>query len=315
MPGKVNPVIPEVVLQVAAQVIGNDTAITIGGMQGKFELNVRIPLIARNLLVVDRAADQRRDACSTRSASSGIQANRAGTTRSAESTLAVATALNPYIGYDRGDGDRPGGDPLGARRCARSRASRASTRSARRARRSTCAKIALAATGLGAAASAPDASSSRSSSSCAPRLRERLVEVAALRRLHARGAAVAAAALADQAVRVGDELLEAREGDARDADAAGVAVVDEDRRPAGLRVGVGREAADVPAVAHREQRQHRDLRVLGGVQRAEQQLRREAGERRRRRARTTAPAWRSASAAARARSGRSRGGRAGRRRW
>ena len=50
MPGKVNPVIPEVVLQVAAQVIGNDTAITIGGMQGQFELNVRIPLIARNLL-------------------------------------------------------------------------------------------------------------------------------------------------------------------------------------------------------------------------------------------------------------------------
>src|SRR6195952_4437161 len=50
MPGKVNPVIPEVVLQVGAQVIGNDTAITIGGMQGQFELNVRIPLIARNLL-------------------------------------------------------------------------------------------------------------------------------------------------------------------------------------------------------------------------------------------------------------------------
>src|SRR3954451_23631629 len=50
MPGKVNPVIPEVVLQVAAQVIGNDAAITIGGMQGQFELNVRVPLIARNLL-------------------------------------------------------------------------------------------------------------------------------------------------------------------------------------------------------------------------------------------------------------------------
>ena len=50
MPGKVNPVIPEVVTQVAAQVIGNDTAITIGGMQGHFELNVFVPLIARNLL-------------------------------------------------------------------------------------------------------------------------------------------------------------------------------------------------------------------------------------------------------------------------
>ena len=50
MPGKVNPVIPEVVLQVSAQVIGNDTAITIAGSQGNFELNVRVPLIARNLL-------------------------------------------------------------------------------------------------------------------------------------------------------------------------------------------------------------------------------------------------------------------------
>ena len=50
MPGKVNPVIPEVVLQVGAQVIGNDTAITVAGTQGQFELNVRIPLIAKNLL-------------------------------------------------------------------------------------------------------------------------------------------------------------------------------------------------------------------------------------------------------------------------
>src|SRR5205085_12317635 len=50
MPGKVNPVIPEMVLQVSAQVIGNDTAITMAGSQGQFELNVRIPLIARNLL-------------------------------------------------------------------------------------------------------------------------------------------------------------------------------------------------------------------------------------------------------------------------
>ena len=50
MPGKVNPVIPEVTMQVSAQVIGNDTAITIAGSQGNFELNVRVPLIARNLL-------------------------------------------------------------------------------------------------------------------------------------------------------------------------------------------------------------------------------------------------------------------------
>src|SRR5205823_4108113 len=50
MPGKVNPVIPEVVTQVAAQVIGNDQAIAVGGLQGHFELNVFVPLIARNLL-------------------------------------------------------------------------------------------------------------------------------------------------------------------------------------------------------------------------------------------------------------------------
>src|SRR5450755_822790 len=100
MPGKVNPVIPEVVLQVAAQVIGNDTAITIGGMQGNFELNVRIPLIARNLLgsisLLTSAVTVLNEKCV-----SGIEANRAGCARSAGSTLAVATALNPYIGYDK----------------------------------------------------------------------------------------------------------------------------------------------------------------------------------------------------------------------
>jgi fumarate hydratase, class II len=99
MPGKVNPVIPEVVMQVAAQVIGNDTAITIGGMQGNLELNVRVPLIARNLLssiaLLAAASKALDDKCV-----SGIEANLAGCERSAESTLAVATALNPFIGYD-----------------------------------------------------------------------------------------------------------------------------------------------------------------------------------------------------------------------
>jgi fumarate hydratase, class II len=100
MPGKVNPVIPEVVLQVSAQVIGNDTAITIGGLQGQFELNVRIPLIARNLLHSIRllAATSRLFA---EKCVDGIEANLAGCERSAEGTLAVATALNPFIGYDR----------------------------------------------------------------------------------------------------------------------------------------------------------------------------------------------------------------------
>src|SRR5215208_5617189 len=100
MPGKVNPVLPEVVLQVSAQVIGNDTAITIGGLQGQFELNVRIPLIARNLLqsihLLSTTSVLFAEKCVE-----GIEANLEGCERSAEGTLAVATALNPFIGYDK----------------------------------------------------------------------------------------------------------------------------------------------------------------------------------------------------------------------
>ena len=101
MPGKVNPVIPEVVLQVSAQVIGNDTAITIGGMQGQFELNVRIPLIARNLLQSLRLLSATTRVFAEKCVD-GIQANKAGTDASAGGTLAVATALNGAIGYDKG---------------------------------------------------------------------------------------------------------------------------------------------------------------------------------------------------------------------
>jgi fumarate hydratase class II len=101
MPGKVNPVIPEVVLQVSAQVIGNDTAITVGGMQGQFELNVRIPLIARNLLQSLKLLSSTSVAFAEKCVD-GIQANRAGTNASAGATLAVATALNGAIGYDKG---------------------------------------------------------------------------------------------------------------------------------------------------------------------------------------------------------------------
>jgi fumarate hydratase class II len=101
MPGKVNPVIPEVVLQVSAQVIGNDTAITIGGLEGNFELNVRVPLIARNLLqsieLLANTATIFAEKCVD-----GIKPNLEGAKRSAESTLAAATALNPVIGYDKG---------------------------------------------------------------------------------------------------------------------------------------------------------------------------------------------------------------------
>jgi fumarate hydratase class II len=100
MPGKVNPVMPEVVTQVAAQVIGNDTAITVGGMQGHFELNVFVPLLARNILdsvkLLASASRLFAEKCVE-----GIEAQRENAERYAELTLAAATALNPYIGYDK----------------------------------------------------------------------------------------------------------------------------------------------------------------------------------------------------------------------
>ena len=101
MPGKVNPVIPEVVMQVGAQVIGNDTAITIGGLQGNFELNVRIPLIARNLLGSIHLLSTTCELFASKCVE-GIEANVEGCKQSAESTLAAATALNPHVGYDKG---------------------------------------------------------------------------------------------------------------------------------------------------------------------------------------------------------------------
>jgi fumarate hydratase, class II len=100
MPGKVNPVIPEVVLQVAAQVIGNDTAVTVAGTQGNFELNVRVPMMARNVFesirILTSASHMLAEKCVD-----GLQANEATLLRHAESTPAIVTALNPYIGYDR----------------------------------------------------------------------------------------------------------------------------------------------------------------------------------------------------------------------
>jgi len=100
MPGKVNPVIPEVVTQVSAQVIGNDMAITIGGMNGHFELNVYIPLMARNLLqsitLLASASRLFAEKCVD-----GIEANREQCESYAERTLSAATALNPFIGYDK----------------------------------------------------------------------------------------------------------------------------------------------------------------------------------------------------------------------
>ena len=87
-------------MQVSAQVIGNDTAITVGGLQGQFELNVRIPLIARNLFqslhLLSSASRAFAEKCVD-----GITANKAGCAASAGATLAVATALNGAIGYDK----------------------------------------------------------------------------------------------------------------------------------------------------------------------------------------------------------------------
>jgi fumarate hydratase class II len=99
MPGKVNPVIPEAVTQVGAQVIGNDTAIAFGGSQGAFELNVYLPLIAHNLLESIRLlANVSRvfaDKCID-----GIEANVERCKAYAESSPSIGTSLNPYIGYE-----------------------------------------------------------------------------------------------------------------------------------------------------------------------------------------------------------------------
>ncbi len=100
MPGKVNPVIPEVVIQAAAQVIGNDAAITIGGQWGMFELNTMLPLIGHNLLesisLLTNAVLLLKEKCVT-----GIQANREKCESNIEQSLALVTHLVPTLGYDR----------------------------------------------------------------------------------------------------------------------------------------------------------------------------------------------------------------------
>jgi fumarate hydratase class II len=100
MPGKVNPVIPEAVTQVGAQVFGNDAAVAFGGSQGALELNVFMPMMARNLLESIRLlANVSRvfaDKCID-----GIEANVEQCRRYAESSPSVGTSLNPYIGYEK----------------------------------------------------------------------------------------------------------------------------------------------------------------------------------------------------------------------
>ncbi|MGE5838635.1 MAG: class II fumarate hydratase [Deltaproteobacteria bacterium] len=100
MPGKVNPVIPEMVLQVSAQVIGNDVVVTQGGQAGNFELNVMLPLTAYNLIqsvqTLAGAARALAEKCVK-----GIQANMEKCASNLEQSLALATAFVPAIGYDK----------------------------------------------------------------------------------------------------------------------------------------------------------------------------------------------------------------------
>ena len=101
MPGKVNPVIPEAVAMVAAQVIGNDASITIAGQSGNFQLNVMLPLIAHNLLqsigilanVSVLLADK---------SIAGFKVNKARVNQALAMNPILVTALNPVIGYEKG---------------------------------------------------------------------------------------------------------------------------------------------------------------------------------------------------------------------
>jgi len=99
MPGKVNPVLCEVVVQVAGQVVGNDAAVAIGGLGGQLELNACLPLVARNLLesirLLASAAALFAERCIE-----GLEVDRARCAELAEKSLALATALVPALGYD-----------------------------------------------------------------------------------------------------------------------------------------------------------------------------------------------------------------------
>lgn len=99
MPGKVNPVIPEMTMQVAAHVIGNDTAITWGGANGNFELNVMMPMMAHNLLesihLLSTASNTLRERCID-----GIEADEDRNAELVERSIIIITSLAPKIGYD-----------------------------------------------------------------------------------------------------------------------------------------------------------------------------------------------------------------------
>ena len=101
MPAKVNPVIPEMVMQVSAQVIGNDSAITWAGANGNFELNVMMPVIARNLLESVRLLANAA-LVMARKCVDGIEADSERARKLVERNVIVVTALNPHLGYDAG---------------------------------------------------------------------------------------------------------------------------------------------------------------------------------------------------------------------
>jgi fumarate hydratase class II len=100
MPGKVNPVMAESLMQVCAQVVGNDATITLGGLAGNFELNVMMPVMAHNLLqsidLLGSVVDQFNERCLQ-----GLDADRKRCESLIEESLAMCTALAPAIGYDR----------------------------------------------------------------------------------------------------------------------------------------------------------------------------------------------------------------------
>ena len=100
MPGKINPVIPEAVIQACGQIMGNDAAITFGGQGGYFELNTMLPLIAHNLLqsitLMANSATLMAEKCV-----SGITANEKKCRQNIKESLAIVTNLVPHIGYDR----------------------------------------------------------------------------------------------------------------------------------------------------------------------------------------------------------------------
>jgi fumarate hydratase class II len=99
MPGKVNPVLAEAVTQVAAQVMGNDAAVAFGGSQGNFELNVYMPMMARNVLESVRLLANVSQVFAERCVA-GITANEERCRAYAEASPSVGTSLNPYLGYE-----------------------------------------------------------------------------------------------------------------------------------------------------------------------------------------------------------------------